>query len=221
MTAGNLGSANVTRARHPRQPFIHRLDGQLTRTTSGGHGPWPRRLMWPSWRGGGAEASGACGWAWRGGGAEASGACGWAWPSPLGAQRLPGTGLPRQRPPRSRRATSAPLRRQIPVGRGFDRLLTGHVPLAGLGRGLIDSCRMSMGLFHGWAVPAESSGLDRPDPSGVTHDQTKGNAVSKRTYQPNNRRRHRTHGFRLRMRTRAGLAIISSRRRKGRKSLTV
>jgi large subunit ribosomal protein L34 len=45
--------------------------------------------------------------------------------------------------------------------------------------------------------------------------------VSKRTYQPNNRRRHKGHGFRLRMRTRAGRAIISSRRRKGRKSLAV
>jgi large subunit ribosomal protein L34 len=45
--------------------------------------------------------------------------------------------------------------------------------------------------------------------------------VSKRTYQPNNRRRHKVHGFRLRMRTRAGRAILSSRRRKGRARVSV
>jgi large subunit ribosomal protein L34 len=44
--------------------------------------------------------------------------------------------------------------------------------------------------------------------------------VSKRTYQPNNRRRARKHGFRLSMRTRAGRAILSSRRRKGRAKLS-
>lgn len=44
--------------------------------------------------------------------------------------------------------------------------------------------------------------------------------MSKRTYQPNNRRRAKTHGFRLRMRTRAGRAILSNRRRKGRNELS-
>ncbi|WP_018217783.1 50S ribosomal protein L34 [Salinispora vitiensis] len=43
--------------------------------------------------------------------------------------------------------------------------------------------------------------------------------MSKRTFQPNNRRRAKTHGFRLRMRTRAGRAIISTRRNKGRARL--
>ena len=45
-------------------------------------------------------------------------------------------------------------------------------------------------------------------------------AKGKRTFQPNNRRRARVHGFRLRMRTRAGRAIVSARRGKGRKELT-
>ena len=44
--------------------------------------------------------------------------------------------------------------------------------------------------------------------------------VSKRTFQPNNRRRSKTHGFRLRMRTRAGRAILAARRRKGRDNLS-
>ena len=61
-----------------------------------------------------------------------------------------------------------------------------------------------------------------PAPAGAPPSTCRERAcpVSKRTFQPNNRRRAKTHGFRLRMSTRAGRAILAARRRKGRNELS-
>lgn len=75
------------------------------------------------------------------------------------------------------------------------------------------------------SAPGSAGGGSRPGrhrnhTTGVGPVTAQEAAHVKRTFQPNSRRRAKRHGFRHRMSTRAGRAVIRSRRLKGRARLS-